>query len=429
MFARFRAVNPAVSPSASTVNPTRTPHGMFSALRYRNFQLYFGGQLVSSSGTWMQVIAQSALVFALTKSELWLGIVACGSGLPSLLLSPFAGVIVERARRQRILIYTQTSQMVLAFILSALVFSQTVLVWHIVILALLLGVTNAIDAPARQAFVIDMVGREDLSSGIQLNALMFNVSRVVGPSLAGIALATVGAGWCFFLNGASFLAVIISLFIMRVSPSERRVSSISPLTQLSDGIRFARHHDTIAPLLLLATSASLFASNAATLLPAFAGTVLNSPEQGYAAVVTANGIGAVLAAALVSTLGRRFGRGRIVSVMSIVSCLSLALLALTGNSAHISPSLLFGLIYGFSLILQFIMMNTTLQTEVPNEFRGRVLSLYTLTFFGIAPFGALFLGLAAQAVGTPAALLGLAVFGGLANFWILARAKALRRLP
>jgi MFS family permease len=402
---------------------------MFSALRYRNFQLYFGGQLVSTSGTWMQIVAQSALVFALTKSELWLGVVACAGGLPSLLLSPFAGVIVERARRQRILIYTQTVQMLLAFILSALVFAQTVQVWHIVILALLLGTTNAIDAPARQAFVIDMVGREDLPSGIQLNALMFNVSRVIGPSAAGLALATVGVGWCFFLNGASFLAVIISLFIMRVPSGERRIGSISPLTQLKDGVRFARGHSTIAPLLLLATCTSLFASNATTLFPAFAGTVLNSPEQAYAALVTANGIGAVLAATLVTTLGRRLGRGRIATIMSMISCVSLGLLAVTGNPAHISPSLFFGLIYGFSLILQFITMNTLLQTEVPNEFRGRVMSLYTLTFFGIAPFGALALGIIAQAIGTPVALLGLAVLGGVSNVLILSRATALRQLP
>ena len=401
---------------------------MFSALRYRNFQLYFGGQLVSTSGTWMQTVAQSALVFALTKSELWLGIVACAAGLPSLLLSPFAGVIVERARRQRILIYTQSAQMLLAFILSALVFTQVVQVWHIVILALLLGMTNAIDAPARQAFVIDMVGREDLPSGIQLNSLMFNVSRVIGPSAAGIALVTVGVGWCFFLNGASFLAVLISLILMKVSPGEQRISSLSPLTQLTNGFRFARHHATIAPLLLLATCTSLFASNATTLFPAFASTALNSPNQGYAALVTANGIGAVVAAALIASLGRRFGRGRIVTSMSMVACLSLALMAITGNPVTLWPTLLFGLIYGFSLILQFITMNTLLQTEVPNEYRGRVMSLYTLTFFGIAPFGALFLGFAAQVIGTPIALLGLAVLGGVANVLILSRAAALRRL-
>lgn len=401
----------------------------FAALRYRNFQLYFGGQLVSTSGTWMQTVAQSVLVFDLTQSELWLGIVACAAGLPSLFLSPFAGVIVERVPRRRILIVTQSSQMLLAFALSALVLTHVVQVWHIVVLALLLGVTNAIDAPARQAFVIDMVGRQDLQSGIALNSLMFNISRVVGPSAAGLALATVGPGLCFFLNGASFLAVLVSLFFMHIMPTERRISSLSVLTQLREGVTFSARHATIAPLLLLALNASLFASNASTLFPAFAGKILNSPDQAYAALVTANGIGAVLAAALVTWLGHRFGRGHLVTVMALVDCLATGLLAVTGNPDHISPTLFFGLLYGFSLILQFVTMNTLIQTEVPDIFRGRVSSLYTLTFFGAAPISALFLGLVAQGIGTPATLFGSALIGGLFNVLIVVRSTALRRLP
>jgi MFS family permease len=377
----------------------------------------------------MQIVAQSALVFDLTHSELWLGIVACAAGLPSLFLSPFAGVIVERIPRRRILIFTQSSQMVLAFALSALVLTHVVQVWYIVLLALLLGATNAVDAPARQAFVIDMVGRKDLQSGIALNSLMFNLSRVVGPSAAGLALATVGAGWCFFLNGASFLAVIVSLFFMRITPTERKISSLSMLKQLREGMGFSARHATIAPLLLLALSASMFASNASTLFPAFAGKVLNSPDEAYAALVTANGIGAVLAAATVTWLGHRFGRGHIVTIMALVDCLATGLLAVTGNPARIWPTLLFGTLYGFSLILQFVTMNMLIQTEVDDNFRGRVSSLYTLTFFGAAPFGALFMGLFAEGIGTPATLLGSAILGGVFNMLILARATALRRLP
>ncbi|MHB8626206.1 MAG: MFS transporter [Aggregatilineales bacterium] len=425
MSGKTRAIDaPLVATDSLSAKP-----GTFAALRYYNFRLYFGGQLVSTSGTWMQTVAQSALVFDLTQSALWLGIVACAAGLPSLLLSPFAGVIVERVPRRRILVFTQSAQMILAFALSALVLTQVVQVWHIVVLALLLGMTNAIDAPARQAFVIDMVGREDLSSGIALNSLMFNLSRVVGPTAAGLALATVGAGWCFFLNGASFLAVIVSLFFMHITPTDRRITSLSVVKQLREGLRFAGTHATIGPLLLLALSASMFASNASTLFPAFAGEVLKSPDQAYAALVTANGIGAVLAAAFVTWLGRRFGRGRMLAIMAVVDCLATGLLAVTGNPDHISPTLFLGTIYGFSLILQFVTMNTLIQTEVPDDFRGRVSSLYTLTFFGAAPFGALFLGLAAQGLGTPVTLLGSAVIGGLLNVLILARAAALRRLP
>jgi MFS family permease len=258
---------------------------------------------------------------------------------------------------------------------------------------------------------------------------MFNLSRVVGPTAAGLALATVGAGWCFFLNGASFLAVIISLFFMHISPTERRITSLSVLKQLREGVSFSARHATIAPLLLLALGGSMFASNASTLFPAFAGKVLHSPDEAYAALVTANGVGAVLAAASVTWLGSRFGRGRILTTMALVDCLAMGLLAVTGNPDHISPTLFFGLLYGFSLVLQFVTLNTLLQTQVDDHFRGRVSSLYTLTFFGAAPFGALFLGLAAQAIGTPATLLGSAVIGGVLNVIIVARAAALRRLP
>ena len=184
--------------SAAQVAPSRT----FSALRHSNFRWYFGGQLISISGSWMQVLAQGWLVFELTHSELALGIVAGAAGIPSIFLSPFAGVVVDRFSRRTLLLLTQTLQMILAFILAALVFADTVQVWHIVLLALLLGLTKIVDAPARQAFIKDMVGPEDMSSGITLNSIMVNGGRVVGPALAGVLLASLGAGWCFFVNGS-----------------------------------------------------------------------------------------------------------------------------------------------------------------------------------------------------------------------------------
>ncbi len=399
--------------------------GTLSAFRYRNFRLYFGGQLVSVSGTWMQIVAQGWLVFNLTQSELWLGVVACAAGLPSLLLSPFAGVIIERYPRHYILVVTQTIQMLLAFILSALTFTNTVQVWHIVGLAFLLGLTNSIDAPARQALVVDLVGREDLTSGIALSSLMFNASRVFGPTAAGLALVQVGPAWCFFLNGASFLAVIVSLLVMRIEQSSRFIGSFAPLSQLREGLRFSRQHLTIAPLLLLATAGSIFGFNVWTLLPAYAAKVLNSPNDGYAALSTANGIGAVFAAILVTWLGKRIGRGRVVTIFAIFASLALALL----SQANTLPVALFlTLIAGFALILQFVTMNTLIQSEVPNEFRGRVLSLYTLTFFGIAPFGALVLGFIAEAIGTPNAFAVCAVVGGTLNAIILVRSPELRQL-
>jgi len=393
----------------------------FSALSHSNFRLYFIGQLVSVSGTWMQTVAQGWLVFQLTRSELWLGIVACAAGLPSLLVSPFAGVLVERMPRRSILIVTQTVQMLLAFALAFLTFSHLVQVWHVVLLAFILGITNAFDAPARQTFVKDMVGPEDLASGISLNSLMFNTARVFGPTAAGIALATVGAAWCFFLNGASFLAVIVSLILMTIPSVKRRVVNVSPLQQLLDGLRFARRHDTIKPLLLLSAVISIFAVNVVTLLPAFAATVLNSPVEGYSVLSTAQGIGAVSAGLIVFFVSR-FGRGRVISATFLLLITSVLIVS---RMTLILPAAVFMGVYGFSLILTFVTMNTMIQTELPDEYRGRVLSLYTLTFFGLAPFGALVLGELATLMGTPDALALYGILNAVLGLAILARWPAL----
>jgi MFS family permease len=396
-----------------------------SAFKYRNYRLYFFGQLISMSGTWMQTVAQGWLVFNLTKSELALGLVACAAGLPSLILSPIAGVVVERLARHKILLVTQTLQMLLAFALAALTFGQTVQVWHVLALAFFLGATNALDAPARQALVIDLVGKEDLSSGITLTATMFNASRVLGPSIAGIALVSIGPGWCFFLNGVSFIAVIVSLLMMNVVLKERAVGAFTPLRQLRDGLRFSRYHETIAPLLLLAAVTSVFTLNVATLLPAFADKVLHSPTDAYALLSAMYGIGAVIASLLVPRLGGRFGRGKVVLAMALITPPVFMVMALVTS---VPLAAVLTLITGFQMILQFVTMNTLIQSEVPDQFRGRVLSLYTLTFFGLAPFGALALGGIAEAITTPGAIMVCAVGAGLCNLLIYVRAPALRRL-
>ncbi len=411
----------------ATTTTIQSPAGnrTLAAFRYYNFRLYFFGQLVSTSGTWMQTVAQGWLVFSLTQSEIWLGIVACMAGLPALFLSPFAGVIVERSPRHHILIFTQVIQMMLAFILAWLTFTNTVQVWHIVALSFLLGTTNAIDAPARQALVVDMVGRQDLSSGISLTSVMYNASRVFGPSAAGIALVQFGPAWCFLLNGLSFLAVIVSLLAMHIEHETRIAGNAAPLTQLKEGLSFARHHLTIAPLLLLATVGAIFGFNVWTLLPSYADKVLNSPKEGYAALSTANGIGAVVAAILITSVGARFGRGRVVTVMAIVAAIGTFALS---RMTTVPLALVFTIMAGFSLIMQFVTMNTLIQSEVPDEFRGRVLSLYTLTFFGVAPFGALALGFIAEAIGTPNALTLCAILSGSLSAIILARSPKLRQL-
>lgn len=402
----------------------RVETGTLAALHYHNFRLYFFGQVISLSGTWMQVIAQGWLVFHLTQSELWLGVVACAAGLPSLLLSPFAGVVVDRYPRRSILIISQTAQMLLAFTLAVLTSANIVQPYHIVVLAFLLGVTNAIDAPSRQSIIVDLVGHKDLSSGIALNAIMFNASRIVGPAVAGIMLNQVGPAWCFAFNGASFLAVIAMLIIMRVEFTPR-TSTLSPLRRLQDGLQFSRRHPTIAPLLLLAITAAIFISNISTMLPAFADLVLNSPVDGFAAMSTALGAGALVAAISVTPLGRRYGRGRVVMTMSgFVTIIGLMVTRMT----QITPAVGLMSLFGFGIILQFVTVNTLIQDQVPDEFRGRVMSLYTLAWFGFAPFGALALGFIAGLIGTANAMALFTLVGGSISMMIFWRSRAVRQL-
>ncbi len=369
-------------------SPLRRP-GTLSALRNPNFRLYFFGQLVSISGSWMQNIALSYLVFQITKSELWLGIVACAAGLPLLLLSPLGGVVVERVPRRTLLRWTQTIQMILAFILTALTFAGAIQVWEVVLLAVLLGVTNAFDMPARQTFVVEIVGKDDLYSGIALNSIMNSMGRVLGPTAAGIALVQFGTAWCFFLNGVSFLAVLGSLFIMQVPFAITTVSNSSPIQQLREGWNFARHDALIAPLLLLAAVSGFLMLPMLRLLPAIAAVLLNSPAQGYAAISVAEGIGSVLGGMLVGWFSARLGHGKLIAVAIAINAVANIALAM---QTHIPPAVIATFFFGSSMILTLVSVNTVIQTVVPDQFRGRVLALYSLALLGTSPFGALLLG-------------------------------------
>ncbi len=397
-----------------------------AALRIPRFRLYFIGQTISISGTWMQTVAQGWLVFHLTQSELWLGLVACAAGLPSLLLSPLGGVIIERLPRRNLLIFTQAVQMVLALILAWLTFTNTVAVWHIMVLAFLLGVSNALDAPTRQAIVVDLVGREHLSSGIAMNSMIFNISRVIGPVVAGIVLTQIGPSWCFLLNGLSFVAVIFMLWIIRIDNAPSGTKTLAPIQQLKEGFQYARQHNTIAPLLLLAVAAALFTNNLSTLLPAFADIVLHSPKEAYSSITTSIGVGAVASSLVLGYLGHRFGRGRLVMVMAVLVTISSFLFSFTRT---VELAMVCAVVYGFAIILEFILVNTLIQNEVPDAFRGRVMSLYTISWFGIAPFGALMMGSIANVLGTPTAIAIGAVAGGIMSIAVLRHWPAAQQMP
>lgn len=368
---------------------TRRVSGTFRAMQHRNFRLYFIGQLISVAGTWMQTVAQAWLVYELSRSELMLGVVGFASAIPSLLISPWGGVIVDRTNKRNLLVATQSAAMLLAFVLAALTFAGTVQVWHIIVLAALLGVVNSFDGPARQAFVVEMVGREDLPNAIAINSMIFNGARVIGPALGGLLLATVGTGWCFLINGVTFIAVIVCLLMMHLTRPVIVVKGESPWRDLLRGIRYVLAHNEVFALLLLALIFSVFGIAYYALLPAFADQVLHLDATGYGVLNAVIGVGAVSAAFIIARHGERGQRGRWLLAANLL--FPIVLLAFA-NTSSLSIALWLALLLGVGFMFEFTLINTLLQTSVPDEMRGRVMGLYTLTFFGFAPFGNLALG-------------------------------------
>jgi MFS family permease len=386
------AVESSEDAALSQAQPARVPR-TFRSLQHRNFQLYFAGQLISVAGTWMQVVAQAWLVYELSHSELMLGIVGFAAAIPSLIVSPWGGVVVDRVNKRNLLVVTQASAMVLAFILAALTFTGLVQVWEIIVLAALLGLVNAFDGPGRQAFVVEMVGREDLPNAIALNSMMFNGARVIGPALGGILLATVGTAWCFFINGLTFLAVIVCLLLMRLTPRTRVLEIGSPWTDLKHGLHYVLRHREIFALLMLALIFSVFGISYNTILPAFVDQVLHADATGYGVVNAFIGIGAVAGAFIMARYGDRGQRGRWLVWVDLA--FPFILLAFAYN-ANFALALLLACGLGIGFMLTFTIINTLLQTNVDDKMRGRVMGLYTLTFFGFAPFGNLAIGTLAE---------------------------------
>lgn len=381
------------------------------ALKHRNFQLFFGGQLISVTGTWMQTVALSWLVYRLTGSSLWLGTVGFASQIPIFLVAPLGGTMADRHNRQRIVIGTQTASMVLAFLLATLTLTGRVQVWHILVLATSLGVANAFDVPARQAFLVDMVGKEDLMNAIALNSSMFNGARIVGPAVAGILVAMIGEGWCFFANAVSYIAVIVGLMMMQVRRPFQKPPSGSPLTQIVEGFRFVGHTRPIRAILLLLGLISLVAMPHTVLMPVFADRILHGGARGLGILMSATGVGALLAAlTLASRTGVR-GLGRWVAYSCGGFGAALVLFAFS-RSFWLSTALLVPA--GFCMMLQMASSNTLIQTMVPDHLRGRVMSVYSMMFMGMAPFGALMGGALAHRLGAPptVAMGGVACVGG-----------------
>jgi MFS family permease len=363
----------------------------------------------------MQSVAQAWLVYSMTKSPLLLGSVGFASQIPVFLFAPIGGITADRTNRQRLVIGTQIASMLLAGILAWLTLSGRVEVWHIFALAALLGVVNAFDIPGRQAFLVDMVGKDDLMNAIALNSSMFNGARVIGPAIAGILVAKIGEGWCFAANAISYIAVIVGLLLMNVH-SPRRISGRSPIEDIVEGFRWVNQTRVIKALLLLIGLVSLVAMPYTVLMPIFADKILHGGARGLGILMGATGVGAMLGALTLAAKTGVKGLGRWVAITCGSLGISLVLFSVS-HSLWLSVALL--LPVGYSMMLQMACSNTLIQTMVPDQLRGRVMSVYSMMFMGMAPFGAFFGGALAHRIGAPitVAIGGVACFLGAIWFW------------
>ncbi len=374
----------------------------FRSLRYPNFKLWFWGQLTSLLGTWMQITAQGYLVFELTHSAAFLGYVGFVSGMPSWLFMLMGGVLADRMSRRILLILTQSTMMLLSLALALLTFTHLVQPWHIIVLALGMGIANAFDVPPRLAIVSEMVAAEDLTNAIALNATIFNSATAIGPAISGITYAVFGPGWCFAINSMSFLAVIAALVRMRLPASVSTGRQQSPQKALGDGLRYIYHAPIIRTIIGLIAVASLFAAPFVTLMPAWAVNVLGGDEMTNGLLQSARGIGALISALFIASLGRFQFRGKLLITGAVIFPILLLWLSMVRS---LSLSLILLAATGFAMILVMNLSNSLIQSLVPNQLRGRVMSVYSLTFFGLSPFGALWIGAVAERFGEPMALI------------------------
>jgi MFS family permease len=375
--------------------PSRLPAPL-RAFGSRDFRLFFAGQLVSLVGTWMQSVAQSWLVLELTNSPFRLGLVGSLQFAPVLVLSFFAGAMADRLPKRRLLIATQSVMCAQALLLAALVHRGHVQYWHVAVMAVVYGVANTVDMPTRQSFVAEMVGRGALRSAIALNSAMFNGARVIGPALAGLVIARWGTALAFFVNGLSFLAVIAALVVLRADGAPRAASGRSLRHEIAEGVRYALRTPRIALALSLVMAVSAFFFNYNTLVPLLARDVLHQDAHGFGLLMTSVGLGAVAGAVGLASLGTE----RPPTQVLIASALALGVvMMLTAGVSRFGVAVALLAIMGFCGMLFMTGANTTVQLTVPDDLRGRVMSLHTLMFAGMTPFGALLVGSVTGALG------------------------------
>jgi MFS family permease len=387
--------------SRAADGPNAVGHSMLRAFAHRDYRLFFSGQLVSLIGTWMQSVAQAWLVYRLSGSAVLLGLVGFAGQIPVFLLAPAGGSLADTRSRYKIILGTQTAAMVLALVLAGLTLTGRVQLWHVFILSALLGVVNALDIPARQAFLVELVGRVDLMNAIALNSSMFNGARIIGPALAGVLVAAIGEGWCFFLNGVSYIAVLAGLLLMSPRPITARPDGGTPLGRIVQGLRYSARTEPIRALLLLLGLISLAGMPYAVLMPIFADQVLHTGARGLGVLMGASGFGALLGALVLAARRELRGLGRWIAYAAAAFGASLIAFS-ASRSFWLSTALLVPA--GFAMIVQTAASNTLIQAMVPDVLRGRVMACYSMMFMGMAPFGALLAGLLAGRLGAPGAV-------------------------
>ena len=379
----------------------------FTALKYPNYRLWFWSQMFSLFGTWMQSTALMFLVYKLTGSAAYLGLVGFASGAPAWFFMLYAGVIADRMSRRTLIIITQTSMMVLAFAMAALAFLGVVQPWYILVIALLLGVANAFEAPARQAFVLEMVDLPDMTNAIALNGAMFNVATAVGPAVAGVVYALFGPAWCFTINGISFIAVIAALAFMKLSPFVPKAEKTSAIADLKEGVKYVWGHPMIRTIIGLLAVVSLFGIAYAILFPAWAVKILGGDATTNGFLQASRGLGAMAGALLIASLGGFHFRGKLLTLGTLAMPALIIVFALV-RWTPLSLLLLFGA--GVAQIFIFNLCNALVQTFSPQVLRGRIMGVYVFVFFGAMPVAALGIGATAQRLGeTAAVLIGAAI--------------------
>jgi len=379
---------------------------LFRSLAHRNFRLFIMGQGVSLIGTWMQMTAVAWLVWRMSHNAVLLGLVGFAARIPTFVITPFAGVLIDRINRHRLVIITQSLAMVQALMLAGLMYSGQIAIWHIILLSLLLGFINAVDMPARQSFLIQMLGKpEDLTNAIALNSSMVNGARLIGPAVAGFLIAAAGEALCFLLNGLSYIAVITGLLLMRLQPFVQSGQRMAVLENLREGFRYAFGFSPIRSLLLLLALVSLTGASYTQLLPIFAEQVLHGDARTQGFLISATAVGALGGALYLA--GRRSvrGLGRVIAWAPVA--FGAGLIAL-GLSRWLWLSLPVMSVIGLGLMIHMASTNTVLQTIVDDDMRGRVMSFYSMAFMGMVPLGSLLAGVVAQLIGAPL----MVMFGG-----------------